>query len=60
MYCSGTSATDVLTNWIADCRSSFFAPDTRTASPWIEAATLIFESLMSFWICFALSCAMPT
>ena len=23
---------------MADCRSSFFAPDTRTASPWIEPA----------------------
>ena len=52
--------TDFLTSWIAACRSSFFAPEMRTASPWIEAATFSFESLISFWICLALSCAMPT
>src|SRR5438270_565534 len=54
------SATEVFTSWIAACRSSFFAPEMRTASPWIEAATLSLESLISFWICFAFSCAMPT
>ena len=42
------SLTDVRTSWIAACRSSFLAPETRTASPWIEACTLSFASLSSF------------
>ena len=36
MNWSGKSVTDLRTSWIAACRSSFFAPATRTASPWIE------------------------
>src|SRR5688572_5964300 len=32
----------------------------RTASPWIDAATFSFDSLMSFWICLPFSCGTPT
>src|SRR5207247_150919 len=54
------SVTDLRTSWIAACRSSFFAPATRTASPWIEALSLSLESLTSFTMLFALSWAIPT
>jgi hypothetical protein len=33
MYCSGRSVTLFFTSWMAACRSSFFPPETRTASP---------------------------
>ena len=59
MNCSGRSVTELLTSWIAACRSSFLPPETRTASPWIEPATLSFESLISLTIDLAFSCSMP-
>jgi hypothetical protein len=59
MNCSGRSVTDERTSWIAACRSSFFPPETRTASPWIEPATFSFWSLISLTIDFAFSCSMP-
>jgi hypothetical protein len=50
----------LLTSAIACCRSSRFAPDTRTASPWIDACTFILLSLTSLTIFFDRSCSMPT
>ena len=39
--------------------SSFFAPVTRSASPWIDAFTFSFRSLIAFWIVLAVSLSMP-
>ena len=35
-YCSGKSVIDFRISAIAACRSSLLAPETRTASPWID------------------------
>src|SRR5881397_896481 len=53
------SVTDLRTSAIAAWRSSFLAPETRTAVPWMLAWTFIFESLITFTMLFAFSCSMP-
>jgi len=55
----GMSGTSFLISAIAACRSSRFAPVTRTASPWIAACTLSLLSLIRRWIFLAVSPSMP-
>ncbi len=60
LYCSGKSSIDFFTSAIAACRSSRVLPDTRTASPWIDACTLSLLSLIALTIFFASSCSTPS
>lgn len=54
---SGVSVTSLRSSAIVLCRSSRFAPDTRTASPWMLACTLI---LLSFTMRTTFSRGRPT
>ncbi len=50
---------DFFTSAIASCRSSLFAPDTRTVSPWIEPCSLSLLSFSSLTMRLASSCSTP-